>query len=232
MLLILLVVTFLAGMYYCAKMTPSKLLIEEGLTNMANPRCPDILVQKDKKYFLYNSKVAKVPGVNPVEFDNLEDYVEFMDWQRSQGIRCPVLYLQTTYDAQGNSVYKVRPSPTDLQGGLPPALANKPMAPSISTPIPRNMDSNVIIKKMTGPNPTLLIDATRNDMPYNTNSVPAFDQTDFYQGSTTPLDQMDQEQENMLYSPNAMDTNWGGAEYTEKLVDSGYYADNEVKINV
>jgi hypothetical protein len=94
------------------------------------------------------------------------------------------------------------------------------------------MDSNVIIKKMTGPNPTLLIDATRNDMPYNTNSVPAFDQTDFYQGSTTPLDQMDQEQENMLYSPNAMDTNWGGAEYTEKLVDSGYYADNEVKLRV
>jgi hypothetical protein len=232
MLLILLVVTFLAGMYYCAKMTPSKLLIEEGLTNMANPRCPDILVQKDKKYFLYNSKVAKVPGVNPVEFDNLEDYVEFMDWQRSQGIRCPVLYLQTTYDAQGNSVYKVRPSPTDLQGGLPPALANKPMAPSISTPTPRNMDSNVIIKKMTGPNPTLLIDATRNDQPYNTNSVPAFDQTDFYQGSTTPLDQMDQEQENMLYSPNAMDPNWGGAAYTEKLVDSGYYVDNEVKLRV
>jgi hypothetical protein len=102
MLLILLVVTFLAGMYYCAKMTLSKYAIEEGLTNMTNPRCPDILVQKDKKFFLYNSKVAKVPGVNPVEFDNLEDYVEFMDWQRSQGIRCPVLYLQTTYDAQGN----------------------------------------------------------------------------------------------------------------------------------
>jgi len=229
MLLILLVVTFLAGMYYCAKIVPSKLSIEEGLTNMANPRCPDILVQKDKKYFLYNSKVAKVPGVNPVEFDTLEDYVEFMDWQRSQGIRCPVLYLQTTYDAQGNSVYKVRPSPTDLQGGLPPALANKPMAPST---IPRNMDSNVIIKNMTGPNPTLLIDATRNDQPYNTNSVPAFDQTDFYQGTTTPLDQMNQEQENMLYSPDPMDPNWGGAAYTEKLVDSGYYAGNEVSIRV
>ena len=234
MLLILLVVTFLAGMYYCAKMTPSKLTIEEGLTNMANPRCPDILVQKDKKYFLYNSKVAKVPGVNPVEFDNLEDYVEFMDWQRSQGIRCPVLYLQTTYDAQGNSVYKVRPSPTDLHGGLPPALANQPKAPpNTSTfPTPTNLDSKVIIKNMTGPNPTLLVDATRNDHPYNTNSVPAFDQTDFYQGSTTPLDQMNQEQENMLYSPDPMDPNWGGQAYTQKLVDSGYYADNEVSIRV
>ncbi len=236
MLLILLVVTFLAGMYYCAKMTFSKFAIEEGLTTMTNPRCPDILVQKDKKFFLYNSKVAKVPGVNPIEFDNLEDYVEFMDWQRSQGIRCPVLYLQSTYDAQGNSVYKVRPSPTDLHGGLPPALANKPMAPSQLSPnkipIPTNIDAKVIIKNMTGPNPTMLIDATRNDHPYNTNSVPGFDQTDFYQGTTTPLDQMNQEQENMLYSPDAMDPNWGGAEYTEKLVDSGYYADNEVSIRV
>lgn len=228
MLIILLIVTFLAGMYYYAKVNTTKFPITEGLTNIENPRCPDILVQKDSKYFLYNSKVAKVPGVNPVEFDNLEDYVEFMDWQRSQGIRCPVLYLQSTYDAQGNSVYKVRPSPTDLQGGLPPALANQPMAPSQTT----NIDSNVIIKNMTGPNPTLLIDATRNDNPYNTNSVPAFDQTDFYQGTTTPLEQMNQEQENMLYSPDPMDDNWGGQAYTQKLVDSGYYVGNEVSIRV
>ena len=41
--------------------------------------------------------------------------------------------------------------------------------------------------------------------------------------------------ENMLYSgpsPDPMDTNWGGSEYTEKLVDKGYYADNEVKLRV
>ena len=230
MLLILLIVIFLAGIYYCAKMSSSK--FSEGLTNMANPRCPDILVQKDNKFFLYNSKVAKVPGVNPVEFDNLEDYVEFLDWQRSQGIRCPVLYLQSTYDAQGNSVYKVRPSPTDLQGGLPPALANQPMAPAKSIPTPPNLDSNVIIKKMSGPNPTLLVDATRNDHPYNTNSLPAFDQTDYYQGATTPLDQMNQEQENMLFSPDAMDPNWGGHKYTQSLIDRGFYADNEVSIRV
>jgi hypothetical protein len=184
---------------------PSKFM--EGLTNISNPRCPDILVQKGSNYFLYNSKVAQVPGVNPVEFENLEDYVEFMDWQRSQGIRCPVLYLQSTFDAQGSSVYKIRPSPTDLQGGLPPT-------------IPRP------------PNPTLLIDATRNDMPYNKNSYPAYDQTDFYQGTTTPLDQMNAEQENLLFSPDPMDPNWGGQDYTQHLVDSGYYAGNEVSIAI
>jgi hypothetical protein len=81
-------------------------------------------------------------------------------------------------------------------------------------------------------NPTLLVDATRNDPPYNKNSYPAFDQTDFYQGTTTPLDQMNAEQENLLFSPDPMDPNWGGQEYTQHLVDRGYYAGNEVKIRV
>ena len=29
-------------------------------------------------------------------------------------------------------------------------------------------------------------------------------------------------------SPNPMDPNWGGEDYTQELVDSGYYADDEV----
>jgi hypothetical protein len=37
---------------------------------------------------------------------------------------------------------------------------------------------------------------------------------------------------NMLYSDNAMDPNWGGAGYTQALVDAGYYAGNEVNIRV
>jgi hypothetical protein len=204
-ILFFILISFLAGIYFCiANKT------RDGFTNAnasANGRCPDILVQKGKSLFLYNSKVAQVPGVNPVEFENLEDYVEFLDWQRSQGIRCPVLYLQHSYDTQGESVYKVRPSPTDLQGGLPPMIP-------------------------TAPNPTLLIDATRNDMPYNENSVPAYDQTSFYQGTTTPLDKMNQDEQGLLYSPNPMDDNWGGKDYTQSLVDSGYYAGNEVNIRI
>ena len=196
-------ISFLAGIYFCISTNHLK----EGFSSSKQERCPDVLIQKGKGLFLYNSKVAQVPGVNPVEFENLEDYVEFLDWQRSQGIRCPVLYLQHSYDTQGESVYKVRPSPTDLQGGLPPTIP-------------------------TAPNPTLLIDATRNDMPYNENSMPAYDQTSFYQGSTTPLDKMNQEEQGLLYSPNPMDDNWGGRDYTQSLVDSGFYAGNEVQINV
>jgi hypothetical protein len=201
------IVLFLAGIFFYAKYTNKK--YSEHFTNNDEKRCPNILIQKDSRFYLYNSKVAKVPGVNPVEFDNLEDYTEFLDWQHSQGIRCPVLFLQQTYDAQGNPVYKVRPGVTEQQGGLPP-----------SHPLP--------------PNPTLLVDATRNDPPYNTNSLPSFDESSYYVGTTTPLDKMNNQDENMLHesgqSPNPMDPNWGGAEYTQSLVDKGYYAENEVKL--
>ncbi len=33
-------------------------------------------------------------------------------------------------------------------------------------------------------------------------------------------------------SPNPMDSNWGGGQYTQSLVDQGYYADNEVSIMI
>jgi hypothetical protein len=205
----LLIVLFLAGLYFYAKYTGTT--YSESFTNNTNQiRCPNVLIQKGSKFYLHNSKIAKVPGVNPIEFENLEDYTEFLDWQHSQGIRCPVLFLQQTFDAQGNPVYKVRPSVTEQQGGLPP-----------SYPMP--------------PNPTLLVDATRNDPPYNINSMPSYDESSYYVGTTTPLDTMDTQEENMLYagpSPNPMDPNWGGADYTQSLVDKGYYAGNEVNIAI
>ena len=224
----LFILVFLIGLYFYAKCSDPNYL--EGLTNNNNSsntgiRCPNLLIQKGARFYLYNSKVAKVPGVNPVEFDNLEDYTEFLDWQRSQGIRCPVLYLQESYDAQGNPVYKVRPSVSEPQAGLPPSIAS-----STGDIIQESTmgDPNALAY----PNPTLLVDATRNDPPYNKNSYPAHDQTSYYIGTTTPLDAMDISQEKSKVSPNPMDPNWGGSEYTQDLVDKGYYKDNEVSLYV
>ena len=186
---ILIIVAFLSGLYFCVKYSSPKSL--EGLTNMSQPRCPNILVQKGLKYYLHNSKIAKVPGVNPIEFANLEEYVEFLDWQRSQGIRCPVLYLQHTYDAQGDAVYKVRPGVTEMQGGLPPTSTTA-----------KNASNQLPISSLQNPNPTLLVDT------------------------------MNQDQENLLHSPDPMSDNWGGADYTQHLVDTGYYKGNEVSILV
>ena len=209
--LVVFLIIFLSGLVFYTKCGPNAVV--EGFdakTLTGGPRCPNILIQKGAKYYLYNSNVAQVPGVNPIAFNNLEEYVEFLEWQRAAGIRCPVLYVQNTYDVQGERVYKIRPSVTDLQGGLPPSIAN-------------------------ATNPTLLVDSNRNDPPYNKGQYPGQDQTSFYVGTTTPLDvTLD---ENMLHnqkgvSDNPMAPNWGGADYTQELVEAGYYKDNEVKMRV
>jgi len=214
------IIIFFIGLFFYAKYTHPK--YNEALTNNTNvKRCPDLLIQKESRFYLYNSKLAQVPGVNPVEFNNLEDYTEFLDWQRSQGIRCPVLFLQETYDAQGNRVYKARPSVSEPQAGLPPSIA------AISD-IPAYLTN----KPLSYPNPTKLVDATHDDPPYNTNSYPSYDSTSYYVGTTTPLDDMNIKQEKAIVSPNPMDANWGGATYTQSLIDNGNYKSNDVSIYV
>jgi hypothetical protein len=227
LLTLLFIIVFLIGLFFYAKNADPK--YSEGLTNSTpkQPRCPNLLIQKGSRFYLYNSKLAQVPGVNPVEFDNLEDYTEFLDWQKSQGIRCPVLYLQESYDAQGNRVYKTRPSVSEPQAGLPPSIAsssgNMIMESSLGNP-----------NALAYPNPTLLVDATRNDPPYNHNSYPAYDNTDYYVGTTTPLDGMNIKQQLPANnpSPDPMDPNWGGAAYTQSLVDKGFYKEDEVSIYI
>lgn len=223
MLYIFIIIVFLAGIYFYTKSNSLQGRIEgfedkNKELSQSNPRCPNILIQENSNFYLYNSKLAKIPGVNPVKFENLEDYTEFIKWQRSQGIRCPVLYLQKTYNTQGEPVYKIRPDVEEPQGGLPPT------APDHSLPDPPLTNQP--------PNPTQLIDAGRNDPPYNINSMPAYDPTSFYVGTVSPLDKMDETQDGLLYSPNPMDSNWGGHEFTQSLIDKGYYAGNEVSMRV
>jgi hypothetical protein len=201
--LLIIIIIFILGLYYTT--CPEKVI--EGFSDDGKTpyRCPNILIQKGSKYYLHNSRLAKVPGVNPLQFDHLDDYVEFMNWQRSQGIRCPVLYVQESYDAQGNPELKARPSPFNMQGGL----QNQPI-----TPAPVQDTSK-------------LIDAGRDDSPYNENSFPAYDQDNQNVGLYTPLDKMFHETNGQV-SPNPMDSTWGGREYTQQLVDAGYYEEDEV----
>jgi hypothetical protein len=208
--MLFIIIIFLAGLYFYIYHTSNPKILE-GLTTMnGEMRCPNLLIQKGTKYYLYNSNLAQVPGVNPIQFNDLEEYTEFLEWQRGAGIRCPVLYVQNTYDVQGNRVYKVRPSVTELEGGLPPTT---------TVPLPLKFE-------------TPLVDAGRSDSPYNQGGYPAFDQSSYYVGAITPLDQIKNSNYNMLYSDNAMDPNWGGPEYTQALTDAGYYKDNEVNIYV
>lgn len=251
---------------------------KEGFNKLTKriPSCPNLLVQKGTKIYLYNNRLDEVPGVNPIVFNNLEEYTEFIDWQRSQGIRCPVLYLQEVYDASGKVVCRSRPCMSEPQGGLPPSnatLGAKVTAfsdiPSIEgttgvsgglthvgdtpieTQIPgskEELEEELAALKAAAPyadpsakdyaidptnrypnlNRTKLIDSGRNDPPYNIGSYPAHDPSNFYQGVHTPLDEMNVINQSMSASPNPMDSNWGGKNYTSQLVANNYYDENEV----
>lgn len=167
-------------------------------------RCPNILIQHGSEIFLYNSKVEKVPGVNPIRFKSLEDYSEFMDWLNGRGIRCPILFLQFSYDAQGNAVYKMRPSPVDLQGGLSP---NVPYSPAPAALVQ-------------------MMDASRDNPPFNNQMYDGFDPLNFNMGDYTTQDAEFRAKElTMKYSDNPMDANWGGKTFSESVVDSGVYID-------
>lgn len=135
-------------------------------------RCPNLLIQKGPVLYLYNTKRAPVPGVNPVRFDNLEEYVEFTEWLRGQGIKCPILFLQHSIDAQGESIYAIRPGPTNLQGGLSPNIA--PVTPVFGIPTSKGAGSDV--SAMFSPEQiaeiTRIIDQSSDNDPYNSAKYP------------------------------------------------------------
>lgn len=188
--LLITIILFVIGFIFVSNITSEKLR-----ENFEGNDCPNLLIQENNEIYLHNTKKKHIPGVNPLRFNNLEEYVEFLNWQKSQGIRCPVLFLQKSIDSQGESIYSIRPSPTDLQGGLNPS-------------------DNSTKKKYNSI--TKLLDSHHDDMPYNVNSYPGYDAQNQYIGENTPLDKMFNNDSKI--SANPMDTNWGGASYTEQLV--------------
>jgi hypothetical protein len=111
----LILAAFFMGILFCAFYNNKKFV--EGFNTRAD--CPNLLVKRGNKIMLLNNRKARIPGVNPIYFDNLEEYIEFTNWQRSQNIKCPVLYFNEVQDAQGNTNYRMLNSISNPQAGLP-----------------------------------------------------------------------------------------------------------------
>ena len=250
------VALFLLGLYYVVTYPTVEAFTERD--------CADILVQEGSTFALYKSSDKTKSGnktksdhkpkagnktkadhktKTPIIFKSLDEYIQFTEWQRQQGVMCPILYLQQAEDVQNNLVYKIRPSPTNMQGGLPD-LPKKELGQvqgsgqrpgsvqgydnlSASLVLPRPSTKTVVDKVYTGKD--LLIDAGRDDAPFNVNSFPGFDGHNQDVGRDTPLDKMFSDDSPV--SANPMDENWGGAKCTATLVEQGYYKDNEVYRN-
>lgn len=224
--LIIGVIIFLGGIHFYAKYA----------TVSKSSRCPNILMQIGSKYFLYNSKLAQVPGVNPIEFNTLEDYTDFLKWQQTVGIKCPVLHVQKTYDAQGNRVFKLRPSATDLQGGLPPAPPPYIASKEVSTNV---INKSTVPTGTCGKSSAQVPGHSRNilsqlwsnikDIPTKLTTAPTLGRNDYVNKIEYPADLLPcPEPAFKEFSDDPMDVNWGGEDYTEKSIKSGKYAGSEI----
>lgn len=143
-----------------------KNMFKEGFANTGE--CPNILLHKDGKFYLKNTDLAEIPGINPIVFNNLDEYVRYTNWQRSQGIDCKILYVQEEFDTQGNGILVQRPSPLDEQRGMPVISG---------------------LNLVNTNNHSKLLDA-RNNTPFNNDQFAGYDPDDQYIGLITPLDKM------------------------------------------
>lgn len=197
LILVFSLIVFLAGLYYyCTKV--------ENMETMSKD-CPDLLIRKGNTLLLYNTKSKE----DPLPFYNLDEYINYLEIQRRAGKKCPVLFLQYESTAQGKDIYRMRPSPFDLQGGTPP-----------------NIDPTVFggLSSIDG-NPIQVLDATR-DGEYNQGMYAGFDPYGLHVGQRTELDVVHESTEKT--GENPMDFNWGGVQVTENAVRSGKYADRYV----
>ena len=68
MKLFIIVIIFILGLLFCCNYKHSDLI--EGFESKT--ACPNLLVQKGKELHLIYSNKARIPGVNPIKFKNLE----------------------------------------------------------------------------------------------------------------------------------------------------------------
>jgi len=112
-------------------------------------QCPTTMIKNGEHIMVYNPKMAKIPGVNPIILNNLEEYKEYIQWQKQNKLNCPILYLEKVFDTQGQENYEIKPSfDTDIPIG------------SMNHSMPKHPK---------------VLDASRDNPPYNQNILPGID---------------------------------------------------------
>ena len=194
-------VIFMLGLYFCLNYTHKDVVenfnnydqykVDSSIPDM----CPNLLIQKGSAYHLVNTKKAMIPGVNPIIFKDLGEYIEYAKWQQKMQKDCPVLYFQQTFDTQGKRGFKLLDDPLNPK--------NKPMSTagqrSELLHDPNNYDE--------------LLDATMDNNPYNSNMYAGFDEQDQQVGENTILDEKFKTSGNW----NPMQNEWAGPLESEKM---------------
>ena len=231
---------------------------EELPLNESSDLCPTLLIKRGNKYMLFNKNMPEEVGQNPLFFDNLDQYKDYVETQRKlYNQQCPVLFLQEENNAQGETVYRMRNSQENgnvdplLLGSIQDYFMSKtnvtpkfgpPVGPQAFNQAPTNNGISLgnygvpidQLEQTSIPDHPPLVeysDANRDNKPFNQGYY-GFDPTSQYVGKYTVLDEIHdstQTENKDGLSNNPMDPNWGGAMFTAEKVASGDYAGNSVQ---
>ena len=160
-LLFFIIFMFLFGIYFITKP-----LIEPE--PFVSAECPNTMIKDGNKILLYNPKLAKIPGVNPIQLNGLEDYEEYVKWQRANNTGCPILHLEKVFDTQGSEMYEVKQSfnADTCSGGINHSLPVVPQTPSMGK----------------------IMDAALDDPPYNIGQYASYDSSNQDIGRANVID--------------------------------------------
>lgn len=206
--------------------------------------CPTLLIKRGNKLMLFNKNMPEIRGENPIFFDSLEQYIDYVQTQRKlYNEECPVLFLQEENNAQGENVYRLRKTEGTtmdplLMSSVQDYFQNStnvvpqfvpPTTPTSFNKVPPNYSDSTLDnhKKPMVP----YKDSNRDGKAYN-QVYHGFDPSSQYVGRYTVLDQIHDStkyQNKDGKSDNPMDPNWGGVVFTEETIKSGKYEDNNVQ---
>ena len=211
------ILMFIIGLVFSLTYTHNDLV--EGFS--FDDKCPNLLIKKGKILHLVNTKKAMVPGVNPITFDSLEDYAQFVKYQQYMNIKCPILFYQETYDAQNNKGFRLMNDPLDPKPGLPSQISKEYNVTNTNIP---TIDKNKpeYIEEVGDTKPP--VDASREKPPYNVKNHNGMDKQDQSIGVKTLLDKMD-----MVTNP--MSRYWKGEAATAQAIKRGDFVGRTRSLN-
>jgi hypothetical protein len=230
--LLFLIIVFLLGLYlYSMNFNVNE--IENKEKQSQNKKCPDVLIRKGNKIYLYNKNDPE----NTIEFSNIEEYSKYLEIQ-NKDLNCPKLYLQQENNTQGKDVYRMVDNTNSLFGTAVPSgtrkITNYDVSPysqpitNITAEVITNETKPLLQNREQFENPIIVKDANRENPPYNANNHNGFDPQGLYIGKYTNIDEIHYSTEKQPISDNPLDPNWGGVQYTEQSVNSGKYEENYV----
>jgi hypothetical protein len=198
-ILLILVFIFIAGFI---------VLLNNGLqthSHLIPNKCPKLLVRNGIRLSLLDSVKNEISS-----FNSLEEYKKYLEVQKKNGIHCPVMYIQEENNTQGDSIYKMYSNPFELDPGFLTMYLSNSM---------ENMETTKTIN---------VLDADRQNTPYNANQYPGFDPNGQNVGQYTNIDVVHDSTKKSNENDNAMDTNWHGVSKTHESVATGKYYENEI----